>query len=155
MLDNCSELATINLYRDQSYTTPDNAIRNFPGLKDFFNSYFLGRNTTIIDKDKIHEPQHVDWAAGSLLIFKSSLYKKLQGFNTAYFMYCEDVDICWRAWILFKVKVLYIPSIKGIHHAQFNNRLFLSKHFFWHVKSALIFLSYKYRLRKINCSNTR
>jgi len=155
MLEQQAEIATINLYRDVEFLVPDNSIRYFPNVRDFFTSYFMGKNTTIINKGNIHEPQFVDWAAGSFLLFKSGFFHKLKGFNCKYFMYCEDVDICWRAYSLFSQKVLFIPSIKGLHYAQFNNRRFLSKHFFWHVKSALIFLMYRYGLRKKTRSNIK
>lgn len=144
MQDRDVKLATINLFRDQDYTVYDNSVRSFQKLKDFIKSYFFKKNTTIVKKEEIHSPTFVDWAAGSMLIFKSGLYKRLHGFNEMYFMYCEDIDICWRAKQYFSERVLYLPHLRGVHHAQFSNRRFLSKHFIWHVKSIIIFLSYKY-----------
>jgi N-acetylglucosaminyl-diphospho-decaprenol L-rhamnosyltransferase len=37
-----------------------------------------------------------DWIAGMFLMFRASIYAKLNGFDSRYFMYCEDVDICLR-----------------------------------------------------------
>ena len=37
------------------------------------------------------------WATGACMIIRSSLFKKLEGFYEYYFMYCEEVDFCWRA----------------------------------------------------------
>lgn len=141
-------LATINLFRNENLTVYDNAIRKFPSLIDFVKSYILKKNSTIIDKSIINEPQYVDWAAGSFLIFKSELFKKLRGFNEIYFMYCEDIDICWRANNILSERVLYFPTLKGVHYAQFSNRKLFSKHFFWHIKSVITFLAYKYGLKK-------
>ncbi len=39
----------------------------------------------------------MEWVAGSFIAFKSSSYRKVQGFDENYFMYCEDIDICYRA----------------------------------------------------------
>ncbi|MGS56366.1 glycosyltransferase family 2 protein, partial [Escherichia coli] len=41
-------------------------------------------------------------------------------------------------------KIYCLSDIKAIHLARFNNRKMLSKHFFWHVKSIMIFLSKTY-----------
>lgn len=37
-----------------------------------------------------------DWANAALLLFHSVAYQRIQGFDEAYHMYCEDVDICLR-----------------------------------------------------------
>jgi len=37
-----------------------------------------------------------DWANAALLLFHSAAYQRIQGFDEAYYMYCEDVDICLR-----------------------------------------------------------
>ncbi|MND36925.1 Rhamnosyltransferase WbbL [compost metagenome] len=139
-----AQLGTINLYRDVSYSIYDNSIRKFPGLIDFVRSFLGFKNNSIIDKSVIADNQYVDWAAGSFLVFSPGLYKKLGGFNEKYFMYCEDVDICWRAKELTGKGVLYMPKLKGVHYAQHDNRKFFSKHFLWHSISALRFLGYRY-----------
>ena len=36
------------------------------------------------------------WFQGSLLFIRRDLFKELNGFDDDYFMYCEDVDICYR-----------------------------------------------------------
>lgn len=133
---------TINLHLDTEYKKHDFSIRKFPSFKTFVYSFIGFGNETIIEKSKIVENQIVEWAAGSFLCFKSELYKKLRGFNEKYFMYCEDVDICYRA-SLVQQYLYFIPSIKAVHLAQHSNRNILSKHFYWHLKSALFFLFIK------------
>jgi hypothetical protein len=85
----------------------------------------------------------VDWAAGSFLLFRSGMYTELNGFDTSYFMYCEDIDICWRAKVKVKSPVVYLPHIKALHYAKHANRNVFSKHFYWHVKGVLRFLAKK------------
>ena len=135
MIESNAELATINLYKSEGEL--DANVRNFPGICDFIRSYIYRQNNTIIDKNKIHNNCYVDWASGSFLIFKSKLYKEISGFDTKFFMYCEDLDICRRALSNSKQKVLYINDVKALHIAAHNNRKLFSKHFIWHVKSAL------------------
>lgn len=133
-------LATLNLYKDPSFNTYDNAVRNFPTLTDFIKSYLTGDNPTIIDKSQISEPTKVDWASGSFLMFQSGLYQKIGGFDKNYFMYCEDIDICLRSRALQKENVTYYPNLKALHFAAHSNRKLLSKSFFWHVRSMVRYL---------------
>lgn len=138
-----SKISTVNLYRNNVYDQFDFSIRHYPRLIDFFTSYIFKKNRTIIDKSLINDDTYVDWAAGSFLIIQADLYRKLGGFDIRYFMYCEDIDICWRSEHQFGYKVLYLPDIKAIHYAQFNNRRMFSKHFYWHLKSIIRFLLVK------------
>ncbi|HCL5277181.1 TPA: glycosyltransferase family 2 protein [Salmonella enterica] len=139
--DNIS-IASINLYKDDNFTLFDNSIRNWPTFKDFFSSFIGKKNKSIIDKNLIHEPVHIDWAAGSFLALSASLYNKLKGFDEGYFMYCEDIDICYRASIL-QERMMYYPHFKAVHYAAHANRKIFSKHFFWHLKSICRFLLIK------------
>ncbi|HHU2441322.1 TPA: glycosyltransferase, partial [Escherichia coli] len=54
------------------------------------------------------------------------------------------IDLCWRVKYIINKKIYCLSDIKAIHLARFNNRKMLSKHFFWHVKSIMIFLSKTY-----------
>lgn len=142
------ELATINLFKDNNYTVYDNCVRSFPTLLDFISSYIGLGNKTIIDKKITLKEQNVDWAAGSFLLFKSSLYRDLYGFDPHYFMYCEDIDICWRAKQLEGKSLMFYPDIKAIHFAEHANRSLFSKHFIWHVKSMIRYLLITYKVIK-------
>lgn len=138
------DIATINLYRDFEYHKHDNSIRRYPNIITFFSSFLFGINKTIMDKDNIVKPTIIDWCAGSFICFKSKVFSDLSGFNEKYFMYCEDIDICYRA----KLKgfdTIYIPDIKATHLASHGNRNIFSKHFYWHVKNVCRFLFFKYK----------
>lgn len=130
---------TINLFSDVDYSNHDNSIRRFPKLSNFISSFLGFENKTIICKEDIHEPVYVDWAAGSFLFFSSEHYSKLRGFDENYFMYCEDIDICFRSKSL-GIPLKYIPYVHAIHFAQHSNRKLFSRHFYWHLKSAFRFI---------------
>jgi len=134
--------ATINLFKDAGFNISDPCIRKFPSLKDFIASYLGFENKTIINKANIFNPIEVDWAAGSFLAVKSSYFDRVNGFNTKYFMYCEDIDFCMRMKNA-GAKLFFIPEVKAIHLARHNNRKFLSKHFYWHLRSMFIYLMEK------------
>jgi GT2 family glycosyltransferase len=51
----------------------------------------------------------VDWVSGAALLARKELIDKIGGLDPEYFMYCEDVDWCWRAWKA-GWKVFYTPT---------------------------------------------
>jgi GT2 family glycosyltransferase len=141
-------LATINLYKDADFQVFDYSIRRFPSIHDFLQSFFLQKNSTVYDKSLIFTPCSVDWAAGSFLAFRSEHYRELKGFDEGYFMYCEDIDICYRSLELGH-EVTYFPDIRAVHLAKHSNRSVFSKHFYWHVRSVFRFLLSKQKLIKV------
>ena len=135
-----AKISSLNLYSNYDKSEYDNSVRNYPGAFDFFNSFFLKRNSSIIDKRTINLPTLVDWAAGSFLLFNAKHYERLDGFDTEYYMYCEDIDICLRSDRLYGERVLYFPQFSAIHLAHHANRSIFSKHFYWHLRSIARYL---------------
>lgn len=146
-----AKIAAISLFKDFSFQTPDCSIRRFPTLHTFIKSYFFGNVSTGIEKKKLRSGDFLGWAAGSFLMFDPSHFKKIGGFDTKYFMYCEDIDICLRSWLCEGVKLTIYPNIKAVHLANHQNRKLFSKHFAWHVASVLRYLiRYYLNLRVFN-----
>jgi hypothetical protein len=137
-IDN-TKLAAINLFKDTEYSVYDNSIRTFPSLLQFIKGFLGYGNSSIINKGHVKESCNVDWAAGSFLAFIASHYSRLNGFDEGYFMYCEDIDICFRSNKL-NSPVTYYPSISAQHLANHENRNIISKHFYWHVCSVFRFM---------------
>jgi len=84
-----------------------------------------------------------DWVGGMFMLFRSEVFKKLNGFNERYFLYYEDVDICARLR-LNDYQVALCSESSVIHHAQrTSHRSF--RYFRWHLSSmARFFCSSEY-----------
>jgi GT2 family glycosyltransferase len=59
----------------------------------------------------------VGYVSGAALMIPRQLFTELGGFDESYFLYCEDVDLCWRAW-LRGYKVLLQPAATLFHGFQ-------------------------------------
>lgn len=66
----------------------------------------------------------VDFVSGALLAIKRNIFEKLGGFDEHYFMYVEDVDLCFRVKKL-GLRVLFSPQVTIKHMGQASsNRMF-------------------------------
>jgi N-acetylglucosaminyl-diphospho-decaprenol L-rhamnosyltransferase len=151
MINDSVNLAGVNLFKDPYYSIPDNSIRTFPSFPQFVKSFLGMGNSSFINKELVKMPTKVDWAAGSFLAFKVSHYSRLKGFDEGYFMYCEDIDICYRSQLIDE-QVVFYPQIKMQHLAEHQNRSIFSKHFYWHVSSAFRFLLTKHGFTRVKSS---
>lgn len=61
------------------------------------------------DYGQYEKDSEIFWASGACLMIKASLFWQLQGFYDYYFMYSEEVDLCWRIQLAHK-QVMYCHS---------------------------------------------
>lgn len=59
------------------------------------------------------KPFQVPFGQGSFLVVKTTLMRKLNGFDERYFMYVEDADLCKRINLISNL--YYLPTTKVIH----------------------------------------
>lgn len=135
-----SQLFAINLYFDDKFSNMEYSLRKFPTFLSFFNILKGKSFTEAYDKANLTDGSLVDWAAASFLVFQTELYEKLNGFDESYFMYFEDVDLCYRANKFYNQHVVYLKNIKAIHEGGYKNRKIFSKHFRWYFSSLMRFL---------------
>ena len=70
-------------------------------------------------KKRENEVKYTDWVGGMFMLFNSKDYKELKGFDEKYFLYFEDVDICYRANKMgFTVASSTNKNLDLIHFAQ-------------------------------------
>jgi len=83
------------------------------------------------------KPQTIDWAIGAAFFMTKDMYAALGGFDTDYFLYMEDEDMCLRSWKMNRA-VLYIPESKMIHnHLRSSSKI--GRKMFVHFKSLCTF----------------
>jgi GT2 family glycosyltransferase len=51
----------------------------------------------------------VDWVSGAAFLVRSDVIEKVGTFDEQYFMFCEDIDWCFRTWKA-GYRVVYLPS---------------------------------------------
>ncbi|MFZ2857600.1 glycosyltransferase family 2 protein [Acidovorax sp.] len=86
---------------------------------------------------------NLDWVSGACFAIRTEVWKKVNGFDTGFFMYCEDVDLCLRVRKI-GLDILYAANCCVIHFEGAGKswigelalkrtvqsyQLFLSKHF--------------------------
>ncbi len=100
-------------YSCRTFPNPVAALfRNTPLGKLFpHNRYTREYLMTDWDHNSVRE---VDWVSGSAMLVRKSVYDQLGGFDEQFFMYCEDMDLCYRAWQA-GYKVVYYPEAVIIH----------------------------------------
>ena len=78
--------------------------RTFPDLGDTLGHGFVGlfwhdnpwtRRYRLLG-DEQHRARNADWVSGAGFLVRGDAYEAVAGFDEAYFMYVEDVDLCWR-----------------------------------------------------------
>ncbi len=63
---------------------------------------------------KSNATRSVDWVSGCSFLISKKLFGKIKGFDEAFFMYYEDIDLCRRIKMLDK-QILLEPKIKILH----------------------------------------
>ena len=70
----------------------------------------------------------VDWVSGACMMINRKTFETLQGFDEHFFMYMEDMELCFRARLEGFSSYFY-PGVKLVHQSLgSSNRVFAIKH---------------------------
>jgi N-acetylglucosaminyl-diphospho-decaprenol L-rhamnosyltransferase len=62
------------------------------------------------------KPGPVEAISGACMLGKREVFERVGAFTADYFMYCEDMDLCWKitqaGW-----RIYYVPQARIVHHA--------------------------------------
>jgi N-acetylglucosaminyl-diphospho-decaprenol L-rhamnosyltransferase len=90
--------------------------------------------------DRPEEPVEADTMLGAFLLLRREMLDEIGGWDPGYRMYCEDIDLNYRAakagWERW-----YVPAAVVRHeYAAVVDKRFLTRHTLWHARAMLRFL---------------
>ncbi len=105
---------TLQLACRRSFPGPWTSFCKVTGLSSLFPSskIFARYNLTYLDENQTYE---VDAISGSFMMMKKDVYEKVGGLDEEFFMYGEDLDLCYRIQ-KSGYKVYYVHSTQIIHY---------------------------------------
>ena len=116
------------------------SVRNFPTFTDAAghallglfrpeNPFTLRYNPGTPDGDRTLP---AGWVSGSCFLARRSALEELGGFDEAYFMYNEDMDLCWRAhdagWGVGFAGTAEVTHVQGVSTARHPYRMMVAHH---------------------------
>ena len=114
--------------------------RRFPNLVESFGHGIVGqfwpgnpfsRRYTMAEWDH-SQAKEVDWVSGSCFLARREAWEAVGGFDSSFFMYLEDVDLCWRlhraGWLVAyepRARVIHVQGVSADRHPY---RMLLAHH---------------------------
>jgi N-acetylglucosaminyl-diphospho-decaprenol L-rhamnosyltransferase len=101
----------------------DWSLRRFPEVRSIFGQALFAHrffpqaswvDEVIRDPKAYDHPHSCDWAPAACLLARRELLERLGGLDETFFMYCEDIDLCRRAWNA-GFAVHYTPEVICVH----------------------------------------
>ncbi|MGQ9475220.1 MAG: glycosyltransferase family 2 protein [Actinomycetota bacterium] len=89
------------------------------------------------------EPREVDWVSGAAMLLRREAVERVGGFDEAYFMYVEDVDLCWRLREA-GYRVVYHPGFRLVHHVGRTSSQQSTRMLYEHHRSMYLFFRRRY-----------
>jgi N-acetylglucosaminyl-diphospho-decaprenol L-rhamnosyltransferase len=148
-LDRDAGLAVVGPRMENPDGTLYPSVRRFPNFTVAFGHAFLGlvwpanpytRQYRMLDSDHDRSALDVDWVSGACFLVRRAAFDVVGGFDEAYFMYVEDVDLCWRlgqaGW-----RIGYEPAGRVAHALGGSSRLVPYRMIAEHHRSLMRFVS--------------
>lgn len=127
----------------RGFPTPLSILFYISGLSKRFpkNPLFGHYLMTHLDPDKVNE---IDSLSGACMLIRKSILDKIGGLDTSFFLYGEDIDLCYRikeaGW-----KIYYVPQAEIIHYGGVGSRTMSSKGIRAFHESMFIFYDKHYK----------
>ena len=105
---------TLQLACRRSFPGPWTSFTKVTGLSNIFpkSRIFARYNLTYLDENQSYE---VDAVSGSFMMIRKEVYNKVGGFDEQFFMYGEDLDLCYRVQKA-DYEVYYVHDTQIIHY---------------------------------------
>jgi N-acetylglucosaminyl-diphospho-decaprenol L-rhamnosyltransferase len=115
----------------------EDSARKFPTLWDLLSKAF-GRHDGTYFETPENGLIYPDWLAGMFLLLRKSFFEKVRGFDAKFYLYYEDVDLCWRLR-RDGFQVVQDRSVSVVHDARRESRRNL-RFARWHLASMARYL---------------
>jgi len=66
------------------------------------------------DDGRYNTPELIFRAVGAIFLIDRDVFNEIGGFDESYYLYAEDLDICWRLR-LAGYDCLYVPKMRAVH----------------------------------------
>lgn len=77
-------------------------------------------------------PGEAGWVSGACFLARRAAMEELGGFDEAYFMFAEDMDLCWRArqagWGIGVQPAAVVTHVEGVSRSRHPYRMLLAHH---------------------------
>lgn len=103
---------------------PIYCFNKFPDIEwEFYQFIGIGyekRIKKLLSRNEIKEGRQfaVDWFHGAFLLLSRKDFLSVSGFDNKYFMYSEDVELCYRIKTELKKKNICFPNVRIYHHTK-------------------------------------
>lgn len=116
------------------------SVRNFPSATDAAGHALLALFRPDNPFTKRYKPDAPEgdvvapagWVSGSCFLARRRALEELGGFDEAYFMYAEDMDLCWRAhragWGVGFAGTAAVTHVQGVSTARHPYRMMAAHH---------------------------
>lgn len=114
--------------------------RDFPSIAEALGHAFLGlvwggnpwtRRYRHLGHDQ-HVSRSADWVSGAIFLVRRRAFESVGGFDEGYFMYLEEVDLCWRlrraGWEVRYEPAAEVVHVQGVSTSQHPYRMLLAHH---------------------------
>jgi N-acetylglucosaminyl-diphospho-decaprenol L-rhamnosyltransferase len=129
---------TVQPSRRRFPTVAGTIVRRTP-LRRLFDPYQLQRRHYYLDEAP-SEPAPADWMLGGFLLLRRAMLDELGGFDEGFFLYGEDIDLCYRA-ALAGWERWYVPAAVVDHeHQAVTDRRLLTRRTLWHWRGIARFV---------------
>lgn len=119
----------------------EDSARQFPTPAGIIRKAWSG--STGPDYEIGEAPLFPDWIAGMFMVFRAETFRDAGGFDEGYFLYYEDVDLCWRLQRR-QLRSAQLPTVRAIHEARRSSHRRL-RYLRWHLSSMLRFFAKRAR----------
>ncbi len=111
-------LATAKVYDENGSFS--SSYKLFPSLtKELFGNALarkMSKHKFPSNKIKLTVPTLVEVVSGSCMFFRATDFHQVGGFDTEFFLYCEEEDLSKRVWNMNK-EVIFLPDAEILHHS--------------------------------------